>query len=70
MIWGGFTLLEKVYTTGQLSPAMQLPMAYVYAVLPLSGVIISYYSVLFIAEAVLDFFGQRAPAQAITEEKI
>ncbi|MGE6133037.1 TRAP transporter small permease [Aeromonas salmonicida] len=54
MVWGGLTLVAKVYSTGQVSPAMQLPMAYVYAVLPLSGFIISYYCVLFILETLFD----------------
>jgi len=70
MVWGGMTLVEKVYTTGQVSPAMQLPMAYVYAVLPLSGLIMSYYSLLFMLDAVLDFFGLPTPVLAVTEEKI
>ena len=60
MIWGGWTLVAKVYSTGQVSPAMQIPMAYIYCVLPISGSIISYYSLLFIIEAVIDFFIQPA----------
>ncbi len=54
MVWGGWRLVFKVFASEQVSPAMQLPMAYVYIVLPLSGIIISYYSVLFIIEAVLN----------------
>jgi len=56
LVWGGSELVHKVYSTGQVSPAMQMPMAYVYGVLPLSGIIMCYYSVLFIIEAVMDFF--------------
>ncbi len=55
MIYGGLKLLFKVYETGQTSPAMQLPMAYIYIVLPLSGLIIAYYSVLFCIEAYVTF---------------
>lgn len=55
LIWGGGVLVLKVYTTTQLSPAIQLPMAYVYGVLPLSGLVMSYYSLLYILEAVMEF---------------
>ena len=61
--------LTKVYSTGQVSPAMQLPMAYVYAVLPLSGLIISYYCVLFMLETLLDSLAP-TPDLAPSEENI
>ncbi len=54
MIWGGYTLLAKVYESGQVSPAMQIPMAYIYVVLPLSGIIMVYYSLLFIIDAIVN----------------
>ena len=66
MVWGGSELVEKVYTTGQVSPAMQIPMAYVYAVLPLSGLIMMFYAVIFILEALLE---HHQPAQQIIEER-
>ncbi|MBS4719064.1 TRAP transporter small permease [Aeromonas caviae] len=69
MVWGGLTLVTKVYSTGQVSPAMQLPMAYVYAVLPLSGLIISYYCVLFMLETLLDSLAP-TPDLATSEENI
>ncbi|WP_421281648.1 TRAP transporter small permease [Aeromonas taiwanensis] len=69
MVWGGLTLVAKVYSTGQVSPAMQLPMAYVYVVLPLSGFIISYYCVLFILETLLDSLAP-TPDLAPSEENI
>lgn len=69
MVWGGLTLVTKVYSTGQVSPAMQLPMAYVYAVLPLSGLIISYYCVLFMLETLLDGLAP-TPDLAPSEENI
>lgn len=70
LIWGGGVLVAKVYSTGQVSPAMQVPMAYVYGVLPLSGLIMSYYSLLFILEAVIDFFTLPAAAINVAEEKV
>lgn len=69
MVWGGLTLVTKVYSTGQVSPAMQLPMAYVYVVLPLSGLIISYYCVLYILETLLDSLSP-VPTLAPSEENI
>lgn len=69
MVWGGLTLVTKVYGAGQVSPAMQLPMAYVYAVLPLSGLIISYYCVLFMLETLLDSLAP-TPNLAPSEENI
>ncbi|QBH95571.1 TRAP transporter small permease [Limnobaculum zhutongyuii] len=54
MIWGGYTLLAKVYESGQVSPAMQVPMAYIYIVLPISGIIMVYYSLLFIIDAIVN----------------
>lgn len=54
MTWGGFNLFAKVYESGQVSPALQMPMAYVYIVLPLSGAIMMYYSLLFIIDAFIN----------------
>lgn len=69
MVWGGLTLVTKVYESGQLSPALQMPMAYVYVVLPLSGVIICYYSVLFVLQTLSEQWLSRAcVATAIAEE--
>lgn len=65
MVWGGLTLVTKVYSTGQLSPAMQMPMAYVYVVLPLSGLIICYYSVLFVLQTVSEQLLTRSHSAAV-----
>ncbi|RQW64995.1 TRAP transporter small permease [Vibrio viridaestus] len=51
MVVGGARLVLKVLNTHQVSPAMQLPMGYVYAVLPLAGFIIALYCALAILEA-------------------
>ncbi|REC95202.1 TRAP transporter small permease [Kushneria indalinina] len=44
---GGLGLIDKSLASGQLSPAMRLPMGYIYFVLPISGVVMSYYCLLF-----------------------
>jgi len=45
LIIGGSRLLYITQTLGQTSPALQVPMAFVYAVLPLSGLLIVYYKI-------------------------
>ncbi|PJG82195.1 TRAP transporter small permease [Caviibacterium pharyngocola] len=50
MVFGGFTLVSNVYASGQISPSMQIPMAYVYIALPLSGILMLFYSALFLVE--------------------
>ncbi|MEL4014206.1 TRAP transporter small permease [Dryocola clanedunensis] len=48
IVSGGLKLIDKTLATGQLSAAMQIPMGYVYIVLPLSGAIMMLYSLYFI----------------------
>jgi TRAP-type C4-dicarboxylate transport system permease small subunit len=45
LVIGGFRLIYVTQVLGQMSPALQIPMTVVYAVLPLSGIIIVYYKV-------------------------
>ncbi|GEA60011.1 TRAP transporter small permease [Vibrio comitans] len=58
MVKGGMLLMSR--TMMQFSPALQIPMAYVYLILPLSGVIMLIYLALNTAEVF-------APAQNIKE---
>jgi len=43
LVIGGFRLIYVTQVLGQISPALQLPMTIVYAVLPLSGLLVVYY---------------------------
>ncbi|MDR9409287.1 MAG: TRAP transporter small permease [Balneolaceae bacterium] len=45
LVIGGGRLVYITYTLGQTSAAMQLPMYYVYSILPLSGILIIYYKI-------------------------
>ena len=45
LVVGGFRLVYITYTLNQYSPALQLPLAVVYFVIPLSGVLIIYYKI-------------------------
>ncbi|SMO80408.1 TRAP transporter small permease [Fodinibius sediminis] len=47
---GGGRLVYITYILGQSSPALDIPLSYVYSVLPLSGFLITYYKILDILE--------------------
>lgn len=50
MVVGGTWLVATRFMLGVNSSAMHLPLGYVYLVMPLSGVLICYYSILFIID--------------------
>ena len=52
LVIGGWRLVNITFTLNQISPAMGLPMGYVYLVLPLTGLLIIYYSVVHILVAI------------------
>lgn len=45
MVIGGSRLVYITYVLGQNSPALQVPLAVVYAVIPISGILIMYYKI-------------------------
>lgn len=45
LVIGGIRLVYITYLLGQYSPALQIPLAIVYLVLPLSGIIIMFYKI-------------------------
>lgn len=52
MVVGGLRLVSLTLLLGQTSAALQIPLGYVYLVLPLSGVIMLFYTTTFIVERV------------------
>jgi len=46
MCMGGWSLVDKAMRLGQVTPAMQIPMWIVYAVVPISGVLFAIYAVI------------------------
>jgi TRAP-type C4-dicarboxylate transport system permease small subunit len=52
LVIGGIRLVNLTFTLKQISPAMGIPMGWVYMVLPLTGLLIIYYSVVFMISAV------------------
>lgn len=51
MVIGGIRLVNLTLTLRQVSPAMGIPMGYVYLVLPISGILMILYSLTFIIDA-------------------
>jgi TRAP-type C4-dicarboxylate transport system permease small subunit len=52
MIIGGLRLVQLTFALNQISAAMGVKMGYVYLVIPLSGLLIMYYSMVFILQAI------------------
>ncbi len=44
LVIGGFRLVNLTFTLNQISPAMGIPMGYVYLVLPITGILMIFYS--------------------------
>jgi TRAP-type C4-dicarboxylate transport system permease small subunit len=51
LLVGGINLVEMTWTLGQFSPVLNIPMAFVYMVIPLSGVLFLLYSIQFFFQA-------------------
>lgn len=45
MVYGGWQLVTKTLATGQVSPALRIPMGYIYGAIPFSGVMMLFYCV-------------------------
>lgn len=52
MLIGGFRLVLITLSLNQISAALQVPLGYVYLVVPISGLLIIFYSTYFILEAI------------------
>jgi|UniRef100_UPI003BAA2ED4 TRAP-type C4-dicarboxylate transport system permease small subunit len=48
MIYGGADLMARTLSTGQLSPALRLPMGWVYGAIPFAGAMIVFYCLYFL----------------------
>lgn len=58
MVWGGCHLILMTLDLHQVSPALGIPMAWVYSVVPISGVVIALYAV----SALRDIWSRRSAA--------
>lgn len=52
IVTGGLKLIDKTLSTSQVSAAMQIPMGYVYIILPLSGAVMMFYALWFIYQGI------------------
>ncbi len=50
MIWGGYNLVYISFQLGQVTAAMQIPIGYIYLVVPISGLFMVFYSFYFLEE--------------------
>lgn len=48
LLIGGYRLVNLTFTLNQISPALGISMGYIYLVLPLTGILMMYYSIYFI----------------------
>ena len=54
LVIGGMRLVLLTFTLNQISPALGISMGYIYLVLPLTGALMIYYSLIFIIKAIRD----------------
>lgn len=50
MVYGGIRLVSTTLFLGQTAAALQMPLGYVYLVLPISGLLIAFYAALYIVD--------------------
>lgn len=53
MFLGGLKLVTITFRFGQLSPALRLPMGYVYLAVPVTGIFLAIYSIEFLIESII-----------------
>ncbi|MFB0516549.1 MAG: TRAP transporter small permease [Candidatus Neomarinimicrobiota bacterium] len=53
LVIGGLRLVNLTFTLNQISPAMGIPMGYVYLVLPITGILMMFFSITFIIAAII-----------------
>lgn len=60
MVFGGIRLVTITLYLGQTAAALQMPLGYVYLILPISGLLIAFYASLFIVDEVRALSGKPA----------
>ena len=58
MVFGGIKLVVTTLFLGQQAAALQMPLGYVYLILPVSGGLIAFYSFLFLVDEVRALSGK------------
>ncbi|PRY10930.1 TRAP-type C4-dicarboxylate transport system permease small subunit [Pontibacter ummariensis] len=72
LVWGGIKLVYITLSLNQTSAALNVPLGYVYLALPLSGLIITYYSLTNLTEKreAPKEIGQELAQRPITEDEL
>ena len=52
MVIGGMRLVNLTFTLNQISPALGIEMGYIYLVIPIAGILVIYFAIYFIVEAI------------------
>jgi len=52
MFIGGMRLVNLTFTLNQISPALGIKMGYIYLVIPIAGILVIYFAIYFIVEAI------------------
>ncbi|MFK7845791.1 MAG: TRAP transporter small permease [Rhodothermales bacterium] len=60
MVFGGIRLVTITLFLGQTAAALQMPLGYVYLILPISGLLIAFYAILFIIDEFRSMAGKPA----------
>lgn len=64
MLYGGINLVSRTLATGQVSPALRLPMGLIYIAIPLSGAGILYYCLTFLRDLIASGRGPNERSEA------
>lgn len=67
LVIGGSYLVQLTWELNQVSAALQLRLAYVYSVLPLSGILIIFYALLFIRDSLKRTYSDPQPIADLEE---
>lgn len=70
MVIGGYNIVNLTLSLGQVSAALQVPMGYVYTVLPLSGLLIMFYSGLYFIDHLRVLVWEKEPILEEVEETL
>lgn len=54
MVWGGWQMVSRTLASGQITPTLRLPMGYVYGPIPVAGLFIIVYSIIFLGRVWLN----------------
>lgn len=60
LVVGGWDLTAMSFEESQMSPALQINIGYIYAVIPISGILFLYYSIIFIREYMKKLRGEES----------